>query len=157
MMWMLSFVPDSVLLYVVNTILLVGAVSSFLTFFAINRLLRWFPAIAPYYLVLQIVSAVLLVGGIYLKGGYSVEMDWRGRVAELEAKIAKAELESKDANQKLAEEVKKKSKVITETKVIIQERIKVEKEKIDAECKVAPEAVNILNQAAKLPEGLRKK
>ncbi len=157
MMWMLSFIPDSVLLYVVNTILLIGVVSSFITFFAINRLLRWFPAIAPYYLVLQIVSAVLLVSGIYLKGGYGVEMEWRGRVAELEAKIAKAEIESKETNQKLSEEVKKKNKVITETKVVIQERIKVEKEKIDAECKVAPEAVNILNQAAKLPEGLRKK
>ena len=148
-MWILSLLPDSILLYVVNTVLIVGAVGSFLSFFAINRLLRWFPAVAPYHLILQIVSAVLLVAGIYFKGGYSVEMMWRERVAELEEKIKIAEDKSKDANEELSKAQKQKVKIVKEVQVVIQDRI-VEKEKvIDAECKIAPEAISILNDAAK--------
>lgn len=148
-MWILSLLPDSILLYVVNTVLIVGAVGSFLSFFAINRLLRWFPAVAPYHLILQIVSAVLLVAGIYFKGGYSVEMMWRDRVAELEEKIKIAEDKSKDANEELSKAQKQKVKIVKEVQVVIQDRI-VEKEKvIDAECKIAPEAISILNDAAK--------
>ena len=148
-MWILSLLPDSILLYVVNTVLIVGAVGSFLSFFAINRLLRWFPAVAPYHLILQIVSAVLLVAGIYFKGGYSVEIMWRERVAELEEKIKIAEDQSKDANTALSKAQKEKVKIVKEVQVVIQDRI-VEKEKvIDAECKIAPEAISILNDAAK--------
>ncbi len=148
-MWLLSLLPDSILLYVVNTVLIVGAVGSFLSFFAINRLLRWFPAVAPYHLILQIVSAVLLVAGIYFKGGYGVEMMWRERVAELEEKIKVAEDKSKDANSALSKAQQQKVKIVKEVQVVIQDRI-VEKEKvIDAECKIAPEAINILNDAAK--------
>ncbi len=155
MMWILSLLPDSVLLYVVNTVLIVGAVGSFLSFFAINRLLRWFPAVAPYHLVLQIVSAVLLVSGIYFKGGYGVEMMWRERVAELEEKIKVAEDKSKATNDKLSTAQKEKVKIVKEVQVVIQDRI-VEKEKlIDAECKIPQEAISILNDAAKNP-GVKK-
>jgi hypothetical protein len=66
---MLSFVPDSFLLYIVNAILIAGAIGTFLTFFILHRIVRWFPAIAPYHLILQIVSIVMLVAGVYLKGG----------------------------------------------------------------------------------------
>jgi preprotein translocase subunit SecF len=148
-MWMLSWLPDAFLLYVVNTILVAGAISFFITFFAINRVMRWFPAIAPYYLILQIVSTVLLVAGIYFKGGYSVEMSWREKVADLENKIAVSEQQSKEANVQIKTVIKEKIKVVKEVQVVIQDRI-VEKEKlIDKECKVAPEAVSILNDAAK--------
>jgi len=75
MFWLFSWVPDSVLLYVVHTILIVGAVSSFVSFFLLHRILRWFPALAPYHLLIQIVSAVLLVAGIYFKGGYDTEAE----------------------------------------------------------------------------------
>ena len=64
MFWLLAWIPDSVLLYVVHTILIIGAVSSFLSFFLLHRIVRWFPALAPYHLLLQIVSAVLLVDAI---------------------------------------------------------------------------------------------
>ena len=47
-MWLLSFLPDSVLLYFVNSVLVVGAVGSFLSFFVLHRILNKFPALAPY-------------------------------------------------------------------------------------------------------------
>jgi hypothetical protein len=90
-MWMLSFVSDSFLIYIVNAILIAGAIGTFLTFFILHRVVRWLPALAPYHLILQIISIVLLIGGVYLRGGYGVEMSWREKVAELESKIKIAE------------------------------------------------------------------
>jgi hypothetical protein len=113
-MWLLSFLPDSFLLYVVNGILVVGAVSSFLAFFVLHKILNKFPALAPYHLLFQVVSAALLVAGIYFKGGYGVEMEWRSKVAELEAKVADAEARANTKNVEVQEKIVTKTKVIKE-------------------------------------------
>jgi len=146
---MLSFVPDSLLLWLVNTILIVGAIGSFLSFFVLHKILNKFPALAPYHLLIQIVSIVLLVAGVYLKGGYGVEMAWRERVADLEAKIKVAEAKSEQANVDLAAKQKEKVKVVKEVQVVIKEKIVQVAGKIDAECKVDPDAITIINDAAK--------
>lgn len=148
-MWMLSFVPDAVLVYVVNTILLVGAISSFVTFFAINRLLRYVPALAPYYLLLQVVSAGLLVGGIYFKGGYDTETNWRDKVRVAEERAAIAEKKAEETNSQVQIKVVEKIKVIKDIQVVNRERIVKEKEFIDKDCRLAPQAVDIHNDAAK--------
>jgi hypothetical protein len=114
MMWMLSFVPDAVLFYIVNAILVIGAIGTFLTFFILHRIVRWLPAIAPYHLILQIISMVFLVAGLYLRGGYGVEMEWRERVAEMEKKVAAAEAKSKEANTVVETKIVEKVKVIKE-------------------------------------------
>jgi hypothetical protein len=156
MFWMISWLPDSFLLYAVNILLVVGAVSAFLSFFIIHRIVRWFPALAPYHLILQIVSAVLLVAGLYFKGGYGVEMQWRERVAELEEKVKVSEERAKEATAQVVIEYKDRVRVVTETKVVIQEKIKEVEKIVDAQCRVAPEAVSIHNDAAKMPERNKK-
>ena len=148
-MWMLSFVPDSLLFWIVNIILIVGAIGSFLSFFVLHKILNRFPALAPYHLLIQIVSIVLLVAGVYLKGGYGVEMSWRERVADLEAKIKVAEAKSEQANIALAAKQKEKVKVVKEVQVVIKEKIVQVAGKIDAECKVDSEAISIINDAAR--------
>lgn len=152
MFWMIGWIPDSLLAYAVNILLVVGAVSAFLSFFVIHRIVRWVPALAPYHLLLQIASAVLLVAGLYFKGGYGVEMAWRERVAELEAKIKESEEKSKQINEKIVVQYKDRVKVIKDTQVVVQEKIKEVEKIVDAKCEVAPEAINILNEAAKKPE-----
>ena len=147
----MSFVPDDFLLYVITTILIAGAVGSFLTCFALNRILRWFPAIAPYYLILQIVSAALLVGGIYFKGGYSVEISWREKVKEAEAKVAVAEEQSKELNIKLEEERRKKQKVKVEYYNTVKTEIKEVEKIINAKCEIDPQVNELLNKAATNP------
>ena len=148
-MWMLSFVPDSLLFWIVNTILIIGAIGSFLSFFVLHKILNKFPALAPYHLLIQIVSIVLLVAGVYLKGGYGVEMAWREKIADLEAKIKVAEAKSEQANIDLAAKQKEKVKVVKEVQVVIKEKIVQVASKIDAECKVDPKAIEIINDAAK--------
>jgi hypothetical protein len=155
-MWLLSWLPDSLLFYVVNAVFVVGAVSFFLSFFVLHKILNKFPSLAPYNLLIQIVSTVLLVAGIYFKGGYGVEMEWRSKVAELEAKVAVAEAQSKDANTALDKKTKEKVKIVKEVQVVIKERIKEVEKRIDADCKVDPEAINIINDAAKNQVGKKK-
>jgi uncharacterized membrane protein YeaQ/YmgE (transglycosylase-associated protein family) len=148
-MWMLSFVPDSLLIWIVNTILIIGAVGSFLSFFVLHKLLNKIPALAPYYLLIQVVSAVLLIAGIYFKGGYDVEASWRDKIRVAQEKAALAEQQAAELNTKLNSEIKKKQKTIVENRIVYQDRIREVEKVIDKECKVAPEAIDIHNAAAK--------
>jgi uncharacterized membrane protein YeaQ/YmgE (transglycosylase-associated protein family) len=148
-MWMLSFVPDSLLIWIVNTILIIGAIGSFLSFFVLHKILNKIPALAPYYLLIQVVSAVLLVAGIYFKGGYDVEASWRDKIRAAQEKAAIAEQQAKEANVKLDAEVKKKQKIVKENTIVYRDRIREVEKIIDKECKVASEAIDIHNAAAK--------
>jgi hypothetical protein len=146
---MLSFVPDSLLLYIVNAILIAGAIGTFLTFFILHRIVRWFPAIAPYHLILQIISIVLLIGGVYLKGGYGVEMEWREKLRVAEERARLAEEQAKVVNEKIVTVYKDRVKTVKEQVVVYQDKIKEVEKIINQECKVAPEVIDIHNAAAK--------
>jgi uncharacterized membrane protein YraQ (UPF0718 family) len=144
---MLAFLPDAFLAWIINTILIAGVIGFAASFF-FGYVVRWLPAIAPYHLLIQVISIVLLVSGVYFKGGYSVEMAWRERVAELEAKIAVAEQKSKEVNEKIVTVYKDRVKVVKETQIVVQEKIKTVEVKIDSQCKITDETADILNQAA---------
>jgi len=151
-MFILHLLPDAFLEFIVNAILLIGVLSTFVSFVILNQVLRFFPALAAYYRIAQLVSITILLAGVYFKGGYSTEMLWRGRVEEAESKVAKAEAQAKQINDELDAERKKKNKVIKEYAVTVKERI-VEKDRvINADCRVAPDAVTILNDSAKGPK-----
>ena len=146
-MWMLSFIPDALLIWVVNTVLIAGIAGTVVSVL-FKLAIRYIPWIIPYRLLLQLVSVILLVLGVYLKGGYAVEAEWRARVAELEAKVAVAEQKSKEANTQIQTVYVDRVKVVKENQIIIQEKLKTVEVKIDANCKVVPEAISILNEAA---------
>ena len=78
-------------------------------------------------------------------------MEWRAKVVKVEEKVAVVEEKSVEANVVVQKVFVDKIKVVKDTKIVVQEKI-VEVEKIiDAECKVAPDVLDILNQAAKNP------
>jgi hypothetical protein len=147
-MWLLSFVPDALLALVINGVLIAGIVGFTASFF-FGFVVRYLPTIAPYRMMIQVVSIILLVAGVYFKGGYIVEMSWRARVAEMEQKVALAEEKAKTANAEIRTVYVDKVRVVKETQVVIQEKIKDAQVKIDSQCTVVPEVVTILNEAAK--------
>ncbi len=151
-MWMLWWVPDSLLLYVVHIVLALGAVGVLLSFFLLHRIVRWFPALAPYHLLIQIVSVALLVAGVYFKGGYDTEADWRAKVKEAEAKVAQVEQASADLNKRLDDEKKKKQKVRVEYYNTVKTEIREVEKRIDSECKLDPKVNELINKAASNPE-----
>jgi hypothetical protein len=78
----------------------------------------WFITFIPFLNIyrkwIQIASILLLVAGIYWYGGYSNEMLWRARVAEMEAKVAAAEAKSKETNKEIETKIVERTKVIRE-------------------------------------------
>lgn len=148
-MWLLHFLPDSLLAFVVNAVLVLGILSTIVCFFIINRLLRWFPPFSKYVTVAQIVSLLILTTGVYFKGGHSTEIAWRERVREMEAQVAAAEAQSAAANEKLAQGSKEKIKVIREKGQIIKQYVDREITKYDNTCAIPQEVVRAHNAAAK--------
>lgn len=144
---MLSFLPDAFLVWIINIVLLAGIVGTTVSIL-FKVAIRWIPWIIPYRTLLQVVSIVLLLAGVYFKGGLAIEQEWRARVKDLEAKVAISEEQAKAANTKIEKVYIDRVKVVKDTQVVIQEKLKTVEVKIDSQCKVVPEAIDILNEAA---------
>ena len=157
-MWMLQFIPDSFLLLVVNGILITGAVLTFLSFFIINKVLRWFPPLAGWLNVLQIVSIALLLAGVYFKGSYQTEAEWRTKVAELETKLKSAEEISKKENVKIVTKVVTKTQIVRTRGENIIKYVDREIVKYDTKfspggvCEIPKEFIKAHNDAAEAPK-----
>lgn len=149
--WMISFIPDSVLNLIYWVIILAG-----ITGVAASWLARWIPFYGNYARLLKPLGVLLIILGVYLKGGLDTEMAWRQRVADLETKVKESEEKSKQVNEKIIVKYKDRVKVIKDTQIVVQEKIKEVEKLVDAKCEVAPEAVTILNDAAKKPERVQK-
>ena len=141
-MWLLHFLPDSFLIWVVNITCIVGLAATVGGFF-----LGWVPFVNRYKTPLQILGVVLLTVGVYWKGGYSTEMTWRGRVAEAEAKVKVAEAKAKKANSHIQTKIVTKIVKIHDKARVIKERIQQNKEVINRECKLSDEAISIYNSS----------
>lgn len=146
-MWLLHFLPDSFLQFVVHAVLIAGLLGTALFFFILGKFP--IPLLGGYIRIGKIVSIILLVSGIYFEGGFSNEMQWRERVREMEAKVAKAEQESKEANAALDAKSNEKVKVIKEKAVVVKQYIDREVTKYDATCTIPAPVIKAHNAAAK--------
>ena len=152
-MWLLHLLPTSLILWIVNTLLVVGIIGIVLGFFV-----KFIPVVNTYRLPIQIGSIIIFCVGLWWQGGYSVEQAWRERVAELEAQVAKAEAESKTANTKIVTKVVTKTQVIrtrgeTITKYIDREIVKYdEKFAKGGVCEIPREFIKAHNDAAEQPK-----
>jgi hypothetical protein len=140
---MLSFIPDALLHLVVIGITFAG-----LGIYALSFFTRFIPPLIPYSGIARIVGTVLIIAGIYFYGSYSTEMSWRNKVAELEEKVKISEAKSKTANVEIQTVYRDKVKIVKETQVVIQERIKEVEKRIDSQCTIDTEVIKILNDAA---------
>ena len=108
-MWLLHLLPDSLILFFTYCLIGVGAAG-----LVASWLITFIPFLNIYRKWIQLASILLLVAGIYWYGGYSNEMLWRARVAEMEEKVKLAEEKSQKANTEIETRVVEKTKVIRE-------------------------------------------
>jgi hypothetical protein len=152
-MWILHFLPDTLILWICNIVLLAGILLTATAFF-IKRI----PIINQYRTPAQILGIALLVAGVYWRGGYAVEQEWRERVAEVEARVAAAEAASKEENVKIVTKVVTKTQVIrtrgeTITKYIDREIVRYdEKFARGGMCEIPQEFIRAHNSAAEAPK-----
>jgi hypothetical protein len=158
--WMINLLPDAMLNWVYWAIIIAGV-----TGVLAGWLGKWIPFYGNYVKILQPIGIILLVAGVWLRGGYDTEMAWRAKVAEAEAKVVAAEAKSKETNTVIEQQVVEKTKVIKgKTEYITQylDREVVKKEEIIKyieQCPVPKEIIDIHNQAAdmnKAAEGPKK-
>jgi hypothetical protein len=141
-MWFLSFIPDSLLQWVIHGTVLLGLL---LTFF--GGFIRYIPVIGPYGAIGKQIGIVLLVVGVFFEGGYATEMSYRARIAEMQAKIKEAEMKSAKVNEKLASVVSKNKELIKEKVNKNAKDIEAKRESINAECKLSDDAWVLYNRA----------
>jgi len=158
--WAISLIPDAMLNWIYWVIIAVG-----LTGVLAGWVGKFIPFYGNYVKILQPIGIILLVLGVWLRGGYDVEMSWRAKVADVEAKIAIAEKQSQETNTVIEQKVVEKTKVIKgKTEYITQylDREVIKKEEIIKyieQCPVPKEIIDIHNQAAemnKAAEGTKK-
>jgi len=142
-MWILSFIPDSFLAWVINIILIAGIAGTIAGFF-----LKFIPFINRYSTVLQLVGVVLLVAGVYFKGSYSTEMHWRNKVDEMTAQIDRIKAESSKASKQVVYKYIERTKVVKEKNNAIRTQVtKYVTKEADANCTI-PGSVVVLHDAA---------
>jgi len=108
-MWLLSFLPTGFLEFIINAVLIGSIVGIVLGFFG-SKL----PVVGTHANIIKYVSIALFCVGLYWKGGFSVEKEWRERVEALEVKVRQAEAQAKEANEHIETRVVEKTKVVRE-------------------------------------------
>jgi hypothetical protein len=149
--WMLSLIPDHILIWLYYSVLGVGVV-----LLAAGWLMKWVPFFKTYKTLSQLAGVVLTAGSLFLLGGYGVEMAWRARVAELEAKLEEAKKESAKVNTVVETKVVTKTKIIKEKADTIVQYVDRVQEivKFDQTCPIPKEAIDVHNEAARMNQAV---
>ena len=158
--WMFGLLPDAFLNWFYWAIIVAG-----ITGVLAGWLGKWIPFYGNYVKILQPVGIVLLVLGVWLRGGYDTEMAWREKVKAAEERVALAEKQAEEANGKVEVKIVETTKVIKEKgndiiKYVDREVVKKEEIiKYIERCPVPTEIINLHNQATELnraAEGAKK-
>ena len=143
-MWLLNWLPDWVFYF----ILLAGV-----TGIGVSYFVKFIPFVNTYRVPLQIASIVLTVVGVWYAGGIAKDKEY---LAEIEAAKHRAELaeeKAKTATAGVEYVFLDRVKNVKDVQVIVQERIRDISVKVDEQCKVIPEVIDIHNQAARNSKG----
>ena len=151
-MFILHLLPDTVILWFCNGLLLVGIALTVIAFF-----IQSIPFINQYRIPAQILGIALLVSGVYFRGGYAVEQEWRDKVAQVQLKVAAAEQLSKEETIKIVEKVVEKTKIVRTRGTDIIKYVDREVIKYDVKfapggvCEIPQEFITAYNRAAEVP------
>ena len=142
-MWLLSIIPDSILYGFILSVMGIGA-----ALFVFGTFTVFLPLVKAYGLLMRTIGIVLVIGSVYLYGGYGTEMKWRKVAAELKADMdRKVALSEKNSKQIV-------TKYVTQTKVIKEKGDAIKKlsqhvKEADAKCIVPKSFVLLHDSAAK--------
>ena len=140
-MWILKFLPD----WIFYAIFLVGVIG-----FALTYLFKYIPIpfLYVYRKPIQIGSVLAIIFGTFMSGAIYDNEAWEARVKEMEAKVAKAEEQSKEANTVIESKVEKAKERIVQKQVVVKQYIDREIVKYDNTCVIPKEFVEVHNKAA---------
>jgi len=138
-MWILNFLPD----WIFHFILLAGIGGLIASY-----LMKFIPFVYMYKTPIQIVSVVAIVGSTFMLGAAWNDQAWRDRVAEMEQKVAAAEVKSAEENVKIVTKIVKKTEIVRIKGEEIVKYIDKEIVKYNDRCEIPEDFVKTLNDAA---------
>lgn len=139
-MFILNFLPNVVF----YSLILTGVIGIIAGFF-----LDKFPIIGKYRLPIQIVSIILTVLGAWYAGGIAKSEEYAEAIAAANARAAVAEEKAAAATARIEYVFLDRVKTVKDVQIVVQERIRDISVKIDEQCRVIPEVIDIHNQAAR--------
>ena len=139
-MWILDWMPS----WVFHLTVLIGAGGVLASW-----VLAFVPFVTMYRLPIQVLSIMILAFGIYAEGGLSNQQKWELRVSETEKKVLIAEAKAEGLTRKLTELILQNEKDIEEITTSNLTQLRNISAKINMQCKVDGDTINILNNAAK--------
>lgn len=143
-MWLLHFIPDSLIHFIVFMTMFSG-----LALYVLGIFISFVPPALPYKEPIKFFAVVLMVLGVYGYGSYDNEMSWRAREADLKHQVEISEQKAQTANEALATEIARVNQKIKDTQAVVKTAIKTHESEIDANCKVPKVAIDLLNNAAR--------
>ena len=142
MMWfLLNFIPDGLLTWLIHIVVAIGFVLQF------AGLVRSVPGIAPYAIVAKQLGIVILCVGLFLEGDMYAERGTVDRIKELQAKLAVAEQQSKDTNQKLNDALTNNRNLIKNEVSKNARDIEAKRQSINSGCSITNDAWLLYNRA----------
>ena len=139
--WMLSLLPT----WVFHALIAVG-VGMILASWVLKRI----PFINQYNFPIYILGTALTIVSVWFSGGRDNQAAWEARVKEMEARVQVAESKSKEVNTVIETKVVEKVKIVKErtnaNKKIVQE---VAGAQLDARCELPESTVMLVNSASK--------
>lgn len=142
-MWVLNFLPDW-FFYIVLLAGIGGFVASYL--------MKFIPFVYMYRTPIQIGSVLAIVLSTFMIGAAWNDEEWRRRVAEMEEKVAAAEVKSAEENVKIVTKFINKTEVIETRGEDIIKYIEKEVVKYNDRCEIPNQLVEALNSAAEQPK-----
>jgi hypothetical protein len=137
--WLLTLLP----VWIIHAVLVAGALG-LLTAFFMQRI----PFIKTHGYLIKIISSILVVMGLFLQGALAYKESTALAVAELEAKLAKAEAKSAQTNTVIVEKIVKDTEVIRTKGKTITEYVDREVVKYNNICLLPSEVIRAHNAAA---------
>lgn len=139
-MWILQFIPS----WIFYVMVLVGMAG-----LAATYLLRFLPipALYMYKTGIRYASIGVIFVFTFLSGAVYDNDAWLERVKELEAKVAKAEQQSKEVNEEINKKVEEETVKIVEKQVVLKQYVDREIVKYDKNCEIPKDFSDVVNKA----------
>ena len=144
-MWLLSLIPSEVLYGFIWMMIISGAVAYIATMFSFLM-----PQSKIFIPLVRVLAVAMMVGGVFLYGGYGVNKYWLDQVKKQKEEIARIEKQSQQVTEKIVVEYREKIKVVKEKGDVIIKKVPeyITKES-DAQCVIPNSFVLLHDSAAK--------
>jgi cell division protein FtsX len=138
--YLLSQIP----VWIWPVIAVIGLVSN-LFFRVVSKL----PYLKQISMIGRPVSILVLLFGTFMAGGAGVNSVYQQRIKQVQAEVDLANKQSVQTKVRIKKVIVEKIKVVKQTQIKVVHDVQRDAAVIDKECKVAPQAINDLNEAAK--------